>query len=319
MDIRSDIKVNYNGNNARFFAEKYNKSVGNILNLACKLGVTIKPKRKEVFKEEVLRLYFEEKLTISEIHKKINLGKCSIGKLLEEVGGGRNAQEAGIKTYSCNEDYFKEINTPEKAYWFGFIAADGNLYNKKLQICLAPKDENHLHLFCERIGYNGVLINDGRGKRLVIARKKIHDDLINHGMEINKTLKINEHLFDKIPEKYIPAAMLGYFDGDGSFPISTPRIRNHKKVSYLEFSIVGNEGFLSFFKKRLEMEGISCSDVKKDKRTKQTHFFYTRLNKERANLLYDFFYKGENSSKDFLDRKRKRLTLVLDDGKFTQT
>ena len=313
----SDIKKNYNGNNARFFAEKYKKAVSYILTLAYRLKVTTKPKRKEEFKKDVLRLYFEEKLTIQEIHEKLNLGKCSIGKLLAEVGGGRNQQEAKPKIYSCDENYFEEINTPEKAYWFGFIAADGNLHQQKLQICLATKDESHLHLFCKRINYNGSLINDKRGKRLIIARKKIHDDLISHGMEINKTLKINEHLFDKIPEKYIPAAMLGYFDGDGSFPISTPRIRNHKKVSYLEFSIVGNEGFLSFFKKRLEMEGISCSDVKKDKRTKQTHFFYTRLNKERANLLYDFFYKGENSSKDFLDRKRKRLTLVLDDGKFT--
>lgn len=305
----SDIKKNYNGNNARFFAEKYKKAVSYILTLAYRLKVTTKPKRKEEFKKDVLRLYFEEKLTIQEIHEKLNLGKCSIGKLLAEVGGGRNQQEAKPKIYSCDENYFEEINTPEKAYWFGFIAADGNLHQQKLQICLAPKDESHLRLFCKRINYNGIIINDKRGKRLVISRKKIHDDLIKHGIEINKTLKINEHLFDKIPEKFIPAAMLGYFDGDGCFSISGPKKYPQKK--YLRMELIGNLTFLGFFKQKLEDIGVKFSDIKKDKRTKQTYSMNTRLNKDRATKIFNFFYNSELSSKDFLDRKLKKLMFAL--------
>ena len=29
--------------------------------------------------------------------------------------------------YTYNKKFFKEINTEEKAYWAGFIAADGNI------------------------------------------------------------------------------------------------------------------------------------------------------------------------------------------------
>lgn len=316
MDMYSDIKDNYLAKGAKYFADKYKKSILYVYNLASKAGQTRGTRRTSSLKEAILKEYFENKLSVQKIHEKLDIGKSTIGFILAEVGGGRSAQEAKLKTYSCDESFFEEINTPEKAYWFGFIAADGNLHQKKLQICLAAKDKDHLNLFCQRINFNGVLFKDGTNNRLIIARKKIHDDLIKNGMAINKTFKINEHLFDKIPEKYISAAMLGYFDGDGSFSIKRPKKYNPHNTAYLDFNLVGNESFLSFFQKKLTELGIKCPNPKKDKRTKNTYYIVTRLTKERARILYSFFYEGENSSKDFLDRKKKRLTVVIHDGKF---
>lgn len=55
----------------------------------------------------------------------------------------RNNHEKS-KLYFCNENYFEEINTPNKAYWLGFIYADGYVSINNNQyvfgIALSEKD-----------------------------------------------------------------------------------------------------------------------------------------------------------------------------------
>ena len=48
-----------------------------------------------------------------------------------------------------NRHIFDEINSPEKAYWLGFIVADGYLNDDKnmLRIKLGNKDKSHLEKF----------------------------------------------------------------------------------------------------------------------------------------------------------------------------
>ncbi|MBC8427393.1 MAG: hypothetical protein H8D97_00730 [Proteobacteria bacterium] len=53
-----------------------------------------------------------------------------------------------------NEEYFNNIDTKEKAYWLGFIYADGsvsqeNSKDKRLEIGLSSKDEKHLQKFAD--------------------------------------------------------------------------------------------------------------------------------------------------------------------------
>ena len=318
MTIEQDIKENYLKLKAPYFAKKYNKSLTRIYDIASKEGVARGKKRKESLREEVCRLYYEEKLSVAQVDERITLGHSTIERILKEKDGLRSCEEAKEKKYTCEVTFFEKIDTPEKAYWFGFIAADGNLYNKKLQIGLARKDKDHLEKFCKRINFNGQIYKDKVNFKLIIARKKIFDDLCKLGLTENKTFTINHTLFEKIPKEYLAAAMHGYFDGDGSFSILNYKKHNLDRTYYLNFCLLGNEDFLLFFKRELENLGITISRVRKDKRTKQTYVIVTRLTKERANILYKFFYEGEFSSKDYLDRKKQRLTLVLNDGKFTQ-
>ena len=69
----------------------------------------------------------------------------------------------GKRKYNCNYDYFKIIDTPEKAYWLGFIMADGCVMISKrirklktyetiqqryfLKIALSSVDTQHLEKF----------------------------------------------------------------------------------------------------------------------------------------------------------------------------
>lgn len=60
-------------------------------------------------------------------------------------------KEVFMRKYKVNEDYFKLIDTEEKAYWLGFLYADGCVtqatkYSKRLQVNLSIKDINHLEI-----------------------------------------------------------------------------------------------------------------------------------------------------------------------------
>ena len=62
------------------------------------------------------------------------------------------------KKYSVNESFFDIIDTEEKAYWLGFIMADGCICtsnssspNNRLSIILNQKDKDHLIKFKKAI------------------------------------------------------------------------------------------------------------------------------------------------------------------------
>lgn len=303
MTLEEDLIENYKENPASYFSKKYDTKISSVYRKACELGLTKGPKKTERIKDQVLKEYYENKKTVKEVSAIFNISKSLCLRILKDHGsGGRSREESAYKKYECNEDFFEIIDTPEKAYWFGFIAADGNIYNNKLQIGLAKKDKNHLEKFCKRIGFNGQIYKDHKklindfGCKLIVARKKIVSDLKRHGMEENKTHKIDETIFDKIPEEFFWNAFHGYFDGDGCF--------TGKK--YLEMNLLGNESFLKFILDRLREEGLDYEGGPyRDKRTKHTWAFSLRVTEKRKNLFKKLFYEG--GSKDFLERKKEKL------------
>ena len=54
-------------------------------------------------------------------------------------------------SYKANYRIFENIDTPEKAYWLGFIAADGCVYvrekNATIRIAIKSSDKEHLEKF----------------------------------------------------------------------------------------------------------------------------------------------------------------------------
>jgi hypothetical protein len=54
--------------------------------------------------------------------------------------------------HSLNTEFFSYIDTEAKAYWLGFLAADGNVYGSRVQINLAIADLEHLRKFAHAIG-----------------------------------------------------------------------------------------------------------------------------------------------------------------------
>ena len=238
--------------------------------------------------QNLLTDYYSNKMLIKECRAKYKIGKSTVNKILKLFGtGGRNRDDYNNNKYSCDESYFDVIDSHEKAYWFGFICADGNIYNQKLQIGLHKKDEQHLLKFCARIGYNGPLHSDKVFKKLIIARKRIVQGLKNLGLSENKTFTIDEKMFDQVPDEYKKSAFLGYIDGDGCFYFSRQGVG---------FSLVGNFSFLKFTVSFFKERGITINDPKKDKRTKQTYYISKWLSQENCCKMIEMLYS--NGSQD---------------------
>src|SRR5579863_1325734 len=94
------------------------------------------------------QMYVEQKLSTYEIAKIFN---CSANVIQKEFKKAhlpiRDASHAKQK-YPINENIFDEINTEEKAYWLGFLYADGNVSKtNRTRLSLAEEDREIVDKF----------------------------------------------------------------------------------------------------------------------------------------------------------------------------
>lgn len=140
------------------------------------------------------------------------------------------------KRVFCDTDFFMHLS-PVSAYWAGFIAADGTLFNrdKSVTIALNKRDRGHLHKFIKaiksnaRVGYT----ESNNSAHVSIRSKPLYDSLLKLGITPNKSLTIK---YVKIPLSLMPHFIRGTFDGDGWI--------SGKKVTHIQFGIAGNRPFL---------------------------------------------------------------------------
>lgn len=161
-----------------------------------------------------------------------------------------------------NVRYFQNCDTHLKAYFLGFIAADGCLLNNgknsiSLSITLSEVDRNLLNKLKEEIGCEH-RIYDIRGKmtynilkekyhcRFQLCNKDLISDLKNYGLEERKTTTI-PNILVKIPEEFQESFILGYFDGDGSISY------NIASKQYV-LSFRGTEAFLQGIANKMQFE-----------------------------------------------------------------
>jgi hypothetical protein len=119
-------------------------------------------------------------------------------------------------------DYFHNIDTKEKAYWLGFLYADGTIYRNgtstRIAIELGRKDEDVIDRFCQSLGLTKerkkYRIHDNTKRVLIgFGCKRITNDLLRHGL---KFLKSKTMEYPKLNRRDLELAfLLGYFDGDG--------------------------------------------------------------------------------------------------------
>lgn len=193
------------------------------------------------------------------------------------------------------EDYFEKIDTEEKAYWLGFLFADGNISKKSnnIEVSLKPSDIGHLKKFAKAINFsNPIIINKDRC-RLCFANKKMKSDLIDKGCVPAKSLILKP---PKILQKFNIHFIRGYFDGDGC--ISFNQGKHHRP----SFSVLGtieilNMISLEIFNKLKKVYPNRGSD----------RIFILSYSGEMSRIAISKIY---NNATIFLDRKFQRYNLM---------
>lgn len=200
------------------------------------------------------------------------------------------------KKYILNESFFEVIDDEYKAYWLGFLYADGYVRMKnnksgELRIKLKYDDKNHIETFRDCISSNHK-INDfiqksssesfSKVSSLSIYNTKLVMDLFSHGCVNAKTFKIKFPVLKNDLNRHF---LRGYFDGDGYITIK-------KNSNSATVGITSNFDFINGIIRYLNYGKIS--------KRKNIYDFkiYNRTNIEK---FYNLLYENSNI---FLQRKR---------------
>ena len=182
---------------------------------------------KIIFTDEqvdtMIDLYTNHNQSTRQLGKLFNVSKSVIGRVLKENNIELNHV---ARKYYSDFSIFEKIDTEEKAYWLGFIAADGCNYqregNASLIINIHQKDKEHLEKFKSFMKSNAEIkdfiqtagfSNNTPMSKIVINSKKLSNDLCNLGIIPRKSLILD---VPKIDSNFYLPFILGYFDGDGS-------------------------------------------------------------------------------------------------------
>lgn len=272
-----------------------------------------KPLKPRNFTEKevcfMINLY-NEGFTIEEIYETHFKERCSSKDTIRSLLSRRIQLRRRGKRIDFNEDYFETIDTERKAYWLGFIYADGNVCGNRLRIEIKEEDRYLLEELNEDLGsdnkvchstgkhhYNGydILKNDAY---IGYCSNKMRDDLNKLGIVENKTFKLN-----KLPDISVDLLrhfIRGYFDGDGTVYINN-------KTKRLVFGFYGQHDFLENIKQVL-IEDININKNKiTDKETVSLIYFSKYID---VISFYNYIYKEATI---FLTRKKQIFDLYLNE------
>ena len=152
-----------------------------------------------------------------ELGIKYNLSKTCILKILERY----DIPKINRRLVNNNLDihYFDIIDNEEKAYFLGFIFADGCVSNNEFFLDINEKDIKILHIFREKICSNCKITTRKKGNsmmsRIAIKNKEFCDSLKQYGIIDNKTKQTKNLPKSLIPRKFYRDFLRGLVDGDG--------------------------------------------------------------------------------------------------------
>jgi len=228
---------------------------------------------------------------ISEI---TGVGLGSIYYHLNKMSITRSNKENSRK-YFVDHDYFENINTQEKAYWLGYLFADGYVSSSNgKRVGVTSKDIDHIEAFRDDLGATYPVniyeahtsYGDSVYGRLLISSEKMYSDLVRLGCVEKKSKILLPPEIELDMERHF---LRGFYDGDGS-------IKKHKlsKTGYV-LSLVSTKEMIEWTQERV---GGSV----RYQESKDIWYLDTSITTERLDYLYE----------DSTRRLSRKFSRVLD-------
>lgn len=256
--------------------------------------------------EEIIRIYEEEYIgqhvgvpTLQKKYQYKRFYKDFVRLNLKR----RNDQEKSRK-YNCDETFFDVIDSEEKAYWLGFIYADGYINKRKdsavlrIGISITESDSNHLEKFKKAIKTDAPIhhytVVQGykvgtKYCRIIISNDHVARSLIKHGCVEHKSNIVQPPI--GLPEDLIRHFIRGFMDGNGS-------ITRTSKQDY-SISFTSTDSVLLWIMNHLKQHDI----IKRD---------YPLSKRKPEHIVSGFEFGGNRQTKRFLDYIYQNATVWLD-------
>jgi hypothetical protein len=169
---------------------------------------------------------------------------------LKQRGIKPRGRSEARRVYAIDETFFNVINTEEKAYWLGFLTADGTIGDDLVMLALQEEDLSHLYKFTASLrSKHPVILREQaqKGKvyrfgQVCLTSQSLARALHRLGVGKKKSLTV-------CPCEYVPDHLLshywrGVFDGDGF--ITRTRGRMFGAIKWT-VALVGNKEMVSGF------------------------------------------------------------------------
>lgn len=264
------------------------------------------------YQEEITKLYQEGK-TAKEISSLLGFKYHQpVYNYFKKMGWGRTGK-TGKRIYKVNENFFKCINTEEKAYILGFICADGHIERDRLNITISIKDRDILEKIRYAMHSNHPIKEVQRTNpykktnrenlilsELMIGSVELVKPLFNMGLTTNKTYTLNGDILKYIPKYLIRDFLRGYFDGDGNVFFG----RRYSSGYKYNVNIYGNEDFLL---KSFQAYFPSNNKLYKDLYSRQCYVWKISQKDKVRDFMYYLYY----NSSIFLQRKYNEFRKIM--------
>jgi intein-encoded DNA endonuclease-like protein len=254
--------------------------------------------------EDICKLYIEGKTT-EEIAKIYNKTDNTIAKVLRK--NGIELRKAIRRSHVKHHDYFENIDTPEKAYYLGWILTDGSVVEHKtrtdrslnINMCLQNSDRKILVNFMNQLGAGEDSVHFFEKRKqhhISFASQKMADDLSKYGIVPRKSYK--QIPMPNIREDLIPHLLRGIFDGNGSNYIT--------KDGAARFTFYGNKALCESIREYLNNEiGAKMNDLTKRVGCYSVSWQGNDISQKFCDLIY------KDCGEHYLDRKREKFAKVL--------
>lgn len=247
--------------------------------------------------EKIYNEYLTGDTTLTDLAKKYNLFRKTLSKDLKQKYNADILQD-GKKL--VNQYFFDKIDCAEKAYWLGFLYADGyNSKNYNIELGLQEADKDHIIKFATALNAHHKISCKKRTKsyRISIKSKILGEDLCKQGCIANKTYFME--MPDSIDNNLMSHFVRGYFDGDGCIYWK----QNKATVSFVTASYLFANQFTDF----LCQNNIAAKVYKIRKRD---NWVIKIQRKDDIENFYYYIYQNA-SNKIWLTRKYLKYNAYL--------
>ena len=223
----------------------------------------------------------------------------------------RNNQEKSRK-YTCNSDYFKDINTEEKAYWFGFIYADGYITHPtddsngilRFGLSIMEGDFSHLEKFKSAISSDAAINHytvergykiGAKYCRIIISDNRFAHNLLNHGLVERKSNIVEPPI--GVPKELEKHFIRGFMDANGSIVQNKPS--NGSTCDSYTIKWSSTESVLKWIMRHLIDNNILSHE-------------YPLVKRKEEHIVTAFEFGGNYQVKKYLDYVYDGATVWLD-------
>lgn len=232
-----------------------------------------------------------EWISLGELHEKYGFKRQTIAKYIKLAGGTIENHTSGK---SFDYKVFDIIDTEEKAYWLGFLYADGCVTNNSVEFGVILSDYEIMQKYRRflKLTSDASIKTSNNVCRVRIHNKHFAEALINKGCVPRKSLILKFPTEDIVDKSLIKHFIRGYCDGDGCLRF----YKNHKSVWVCDLTFCGTKELLEDINKELNVPG---GYLQKTTNNNTYHLCYRCVSARKvARILYE-------NANIYLNRKYK--------------